>query len=479
MMQAIRGRAGSIIVKVLFALLILSFGAWGVSDYLFRIRGPQEIVVATVGDEKIPAIELQRTLEPAVERMRAQFGGTVDMQLVKQLGIVDSVLNQLIDRSLLSQEIHRLGLDVPDEVIRNAIYENPAFRGPDGKFDRRLFAQVLMMNRLSEDQLVAQMRQEIPRNELLQAVTGGIQPPRPLVEALYRHRNEKRVADIVSIPVSKIASVAQPSEAELTQFYEAHPDLFRAPEYRGFVLASLSPNDLKPEAEITEDTLRSAFDERKDEFQVPEQRQIEQILAPTEEKAKEAEAALTAGKDFREVAAQIGMDPSAIELGLLNPKEIPHELGDVAFDLPLNQPSKPVKTPFGYHILRVVKIEPGKTQSFAEAKPKLVAELQMREAADRIADIANQADDALAGGAKLDDLQQKFGFKLTSVAAVDENGLDPAGARVVLPVAPEAILKAVFATVAGRDDPRHRYAGWRALRGARRKGHPLRRTPAG
>ncbi len=449
MMQAIRGRAGSIIVKILFALLILSFGAWGISDYLFRIRGPQEIVVATVGDEKIPAIELQRTLEPAVERMRAQFGGTVDMQLVKQLGIVDSVLGQLIDRSLLNQEIHRLGLDVPDEVIRNAIYENPAFRGPDGKFDRRLFAQVLMMNRLSEDQLVARMRQEIPRNELLQAVTGGIEPPRPLVEALYRYRNEKRVADIVGIPVSKVASVAQPSEAELTQFYDAHPDLFRAPEYRGFMLASLSPNDVKPEAEITEDTLRSAFDERKDEFQVPEQRQIEQILAPTEEKAKEAEDALAAGKDFREVAAQIGMDPSAIELGLLNPKEIPHELGDVAFELPLNQPSKPIKTPFGYHILRVVKIEPGKTQSFEEAKPKLVAELQQREAADRIADIANQADDALAGGAKLEDLQQKFGFKLTPVTAVDENGLDPAGARVVLPVAPDEVLKSVFATAQG------------------------------
>ena len=449
MMQAIRGRAGSIIVKILFGLLILSFGAWGISDYLFRIRGPQETVIATVGDEKIQAAELQRTLEPAVERMRAQFGGTVDMQMVKQLGLVDSVLGQLIDRSLLNQETERLGLDVPDEVIRAAIYGNPAFRGPDGRFDRRLFAQVLMVNRLSEDQLVARMRQEIPRNDLLQAITSGVEPPRPLVEALYRHRNEKRVADIVSVPVSTVANAVQPSEAELTQFYEAHPDLFRAPEYRGFTLASLSPNDLKPEAEIPEDALQREFEERKDEFQVPEQRQIEQILAPTEEKAKDAEAALAAGKDFRDVAVQIGRDPSTIELGLLNPKEIPHELGDIAFELPLNQPSAPIKTPFGYHILRVVKIEPGKVQSFEEAKPKLAAELQMRQAADRIADIANHADDALAGGAKLDDLQQKFGFKLTPVAAADENGLDQTGARVVLPVAPEEVLKTVFATAQG------------------------------
>ena len=132
--------------------------------------------------------------------MRAQFGGTVDMQLVKQLGIVDNVLEQLIDRSLLNQETQRLGLDVPDEVIRNAIYENPAFRGPDGKFDRRLFAQVLMMNRLSEDQLVARMRQDIPRNDLLQAVTSGVAAAPPAGRGALSARNEKRVADIVSVP---------------------------------------------------------------------------------------------------------------------------------------------------------------------------------------------------------------------------------------------------------------------------------------
>ena len=450
MMQAIRGRAGNIIVKVLFGLLILSFAGWGISDYLFRIAGPQETNVATVGDEKIPAAELQRTLEPAVERMRGQFGGAVDMQLVKQLGLVDSTLNQLIDRDLLNQETQRLGLVVPDDMIRNAIYENPDFRGPDGKFDRRLFAQVLMMNRIGEDQLVARLRQEIPRNDLLQAVAVGVEPPHSLVEALYKHRNEKRVADIVAFPVSAVASVAQPSEEELTQFYEAHPDLFRAPEYRGFLLASLAPGDLKPTEEIPEDKLRAEYDERKDEFQQPEQREIQQILAPAEDKAKEAEAALAAGKDFKEVAAQIGMDPSAIDLGLLNRKEIPHELGDVAFDLQLNQPSQPIKTPFGWHILRVVKIEPGKTLSFEEAKPKIIAELQARQAANRIVDIANQADDALAGGAKIEDLQQKFGFRLTPVAAVDENGIDPSGARVELPVAPEEVLKSVFSTPQGQ-----------------------------
>ena len=92
-----------------------------------------ETVVATVGERSIRMDEVQRELQPIMERLRVQFGGSVDPQQLKQLGVLDSVLNQLIDRALIDQEAKRLGLEVSDDVIRNAIYENPAFRGADGR----------------------------------------------------------------------------------------------------------------------------------------------------------------------------------------------------------------------------------------------------------------------------------------------------------------------------------------------------------
>src|SRR5947209_12710408 len=158
MMQAIRTRAGSIIVKILFGLLIVSFGFWGIytrSDY-FSGHNP-DTVVATVGDQNIRAEDVQRALEPALQRLRQQFGTSIDMQQVKQLGIVDSLLGQLIDRSLLDQEAARLGLEASDDIVRSAIYDNPAFRTPDGQFDRQRYAQALTLLRMSEDQLVAQL----------------------------------------------------------------------------------------------------------------------------------------------------------------------------------------------------------------------------------------------------------------------------------------------------------------------------------
>ena len=478
MMQWIRGRAGSIIVKVLFGLLIVSFGFWGIytrSAY-YQSNSP-DTVIATVGAQSIRAEDLQQALQPALERLRAQFGTAIDPRQAKQLGILDTLLEPA-DRPQPARPGDRAASASMSPTTRSATRStsNPAFRGPDGKFDRQLFTQVLTMNRLTEDQLVARLRRDIPRSDLLQAMTAGVGVPRPVVDVLYRYRNEKRLADIVAFPASAETDIGAPSETDLDKFYEAHPDLFRAPEYRGFTVASLSPADLEQPGEIAEDELRKEYEQRKDEFETPERREIQQILAPSEEKAKEAEAALAAGKDWKEVATTIGrQDPDTVDLGLLSRQEIPHELGDVAFELPLNQPSQPVKSPLGWHILRVVKIEPAATQSFEEAKPKIEAELKRQDAADRLDKIGNQADDALAGGASLADVAAKYQFKTATVAASDEGGHDPQGKAVTLPVDARRDPQDRLRDQPGRHQPDHRYRGRLDLRRPCRQGHPARR----
>jgi peptidyl-prolyl cis-trans isomerase D len=445
MLQAIRSKAGSFVVKGLFVLLILTFGIWGIGD-IFRNR-PTDTVIATVGEQSIRAEDLQEAMRREIERLSARFGAAIDIQQAKKLGVVDNVLDGLIDRSLLDQEAARLRLEVSDEVIRNTTIDNPKFRTPDGQFDRALFNAVLAENHLTEDQFVTMVRRDIPQDDLRQAVMLGATAPQSMVDLLFRYRNEKRVADIVSLPVADAGDVGQPSEAELTAFYDRHQDLFRAPEYRGFALASISPSDIAQGIEIPEARLKEEFDERQDEFQLPEQREVQQILAPSEDKVKEAAAALAAGKDWNEVATQIvGQNPETIELGLLKREELPRVLADIAFELPLNTPSEPVKTPLGWHILRVVKIEPAVTQTFEQVKPKLEAQLTHDEAVDRIYKVANRVDDALAGGMTLNDAAAKFELKKTEIAAADVNSHDPEGKPIALPIPASDVLKLVFAT---------------------------------
>jgi peptidyl-prolyl cis-trans isomerase D len=448
MLQAIRTRAGGIIVKVLFGLLILSFGFWGIytRSPFFQDKSP-DAVVATVGDRDIHADAVQAALQPALERLRAQLGGNLDPAQVKQLGVLDAVLDQMIDRDLLDQEVRHVRLDLSDDVVRSAITANPAFIGPDGKFNRDQFNQVLAMNRLTEDGLVARLRQEIPRGDMLQAMTAGVRVPKPVVEAVYRYRNETRVADVVTVPLSAAGAIPAASEDDLNKFYQAHPDLFRAAEFRSFTLASLSTGDVSGDISISEEQLKSAYDERKDDFDLPEQRQVQQILAPSEDKAKAAEAALASGQDFEKVATSIaGQDPSTIDLGLLKENDLPKELAEPVFNLAVDKPSEPIKTELGWHILRVVKIEPPQTPSFEQAKEQLTKELVGEAAADRLDHIANEADDALAGGAPLADVAQKYGLKLTTVTGTDISGRDGDGKPITLPVDMKQVLKTAFDT---------------------------------
>ena len=445
MLQAIRSKAGSIFVKGLFVVLIVTFGIWGIGD-IFRNR-PTDTTVATVGAQSIDAGALQAAVQPALERLSSQLGSAVDLRQAKQMGVIDDELGQLIDQSLIDQEAARLQLDVSDDVIRDGIITDPMFKGSNGAFNRSAFDALLAANHMTEGQYIERMKRDIPRSDLMRAVTAGVRPPQTMIDRLYRYRNEKRIADVVALPDAVAGDVGQPTDAELTKFYDAHQDLFRAPEYRAFTMASLTPSDLARKIEIPEDKLKKEYDQRQDEFVLPERRDVQQILAPSEDKAKAAEAALAAGKDWKEVATTIaGQDPTTIDLGLTSRAELPKALAEVAFSLPLDKPSPPVKSPLGWHILRIVKIEPPKTQTFGEAKARLQAAVAHDEAVDRLYTVANNVDDALAGGADIDAAAAKFGLKKNVVAAVDEHGRDRGGKPVELPVAPSEVLKLAFAT---------------------------------
>jgi len=448
MLQMIRSRAGGIVVKTLFGLLIFSFGFWGLytRSPWFQDKSP-DAVIASVGDQEIHADTVQAALQPALDRLRQQLGGSLDAAQVKQLGVLDAVLDQIVDRDLLDQEVARMHLDLSDDVIRTAIMSNPAFIGPDGKFNRDQFNQILAANRLTEDGLVARLRQEIPRGDLLQALTAGVVVPRPVIDAVYKFRSETRVADVVSVPLTSADNIPAPTDDQLQKYYEAHQDMFRAAEYRSFTLASLTSDELSGDLKVSDAELKSAYDERKDDFQVPEQRQILQILAPSEDKAKAVEAALSGGEDFQKAATDVaGQDPSTVDLGLVKGDDLPKPLADAAFDLQLNQVSQPIKTELGWHILKVVKIEPPQTPNFDQVKDQLTKQLVAESAGDKLDKIANEADDALAGGSSLQDVAQKYGMKITKIDNTDQSGRDLDGKPIVLPVDSAQVLKMVFDT---------------------------------
>jgi peptidyl-prolyl cis-trans isomerase D len=451
MLQAIRSKASSFAAKLLFVVLIVTFVVWGVNfSGLVSLFGgtAANTVVATVGGREISIPQVNQQVQAQLDRMRSVLGTSIDAEQAKQLGILDQALDGMINNNLVELEIKRLGLAIGDEAVRDAILGNPAFRNQAGAFDRNVYSQMLAAEHLTDQDFTALQRTELLRAQLTSALADGMTPPKELVDALYRSRAERRVADLVTLPPSAAGTVPAPTEAQLDEYYNAHKDRFEAPERRSFDVAMLRLDDVAAGIEISEDQLKDAFDKNKGEFATPEQRHVLQLLFNDEAGAKAAAAQLAQGKDFAAVAKDTG--GVTTDLGWVGEADLQHEVSEPAFALKEGGTSDPVKDAFGWHILRVTGIKPALEQTFDQVKDKLKQELARDQAANHIADVANTIDDALAGGASFADTVKKFGLKTLSAIAVDAAGKDETGKAADLGADAADVLKAAFSTESGK-----------------------------
>jgi len=451
MLQAIRSKATSLVVKILFGVLIVTFGIWGIGD-IFRNKSV-DTSVATVAGEHIQASQLQESVRADIDRLRRSNGGaSLTMEQAKQFGIVDAALNRLIESAVLADETSRLNIRVGNEAVRKAIVDNPSFRGANGQFDRNTYNQILAANRLNDAQYEQLLRSDLERDEMTISMTEGVRPPKELADAIYRAEAERRVADVVVLPPSAAPAPPKPSEQDLAAFYKARPSAFRTPERRTFTLATLTINDVAAGINVPDGKLKDAYQARLDEFHTPETRQLQQMLLSDKTKADAAEAQLAAGKPFATVAKAVaGEEAGTLDLGWMRRTDLPQALADATFTAKQGAVTQPIQDSFGWHIIRVNAIKPEQTQSFDQVKTKLRQEVARDMAGDQIAQLANHIDDALAGGGTFANVAKQFGMKTTTISGIDAQGNLASGQAASLPQQKAKVLQAAFSTAPGQN----------------------------
>ena len=445
MLNTIRKRAGSWVVKVLMLLLVASFAIWGIGDIFYG--GGQNPTVATVGDAEIPANELAEAFNRAVNNLQRQLGPQFDREQAVQFGVMQQALQGLVDQRLIALRANEMGLSVPDDTLRAMVTRNPAFQTA-GQFDRSRFDQLLRLNGLTEEGYLAALRQEVMRDALAGSIAGPVAVPPGLAEALYRFRNERRRGHYVAVPVESITEVPEPTEEDLAAFHEAHKAEFTTPQYRALTFVTLEPKDLIDEVEIGEEAIEAAYQERLETYRTPERRTVEQLLASAEQPIEQAAERLAEGATFDEVAAEIE-GVSLDQLGTVAKGDLPAEFEDAIFAQAEGEISDPVNSAFGWHIFRVSAIEPEQVVPLAEAREELAKELALEEASERLPDFAAQLDDELAAGTPLPEAARALGLEAVSVPAVDARGTDAEGEPVeALPAWPE-FMRVALETPAG------------------------------
>jgi peptidyl-prolyl cis-trans isomerase D len=450
MLQTIREKTTGMVVKVLFGILVLSFAVWGIGDYAF-LRNTDDTAIK-VGETKVTLQQLDVEYRQARDRLRRAFGGEVDESLLRQFGVLDQTIERATTQAALDEEARRLGLVVSDALVRGRIANDPAFRGPTGQFDRFQFQRLLFENGFSEQRFVELVRAEVRRQALIDAFEIGTVVPAALVDRVYRHRNERRSGERVFVAAASFPDVGEPTDAQLTETYEANIERFTAPEYRAVSVVRVGLEEALAGIEIDAKALEEEFAARRAEFDVPERRELKQMLFATEAEARAALAAIEGGKSFDQVAGETpGQSPERASLGEVTRAETIPEIANAAFAAEAGKSIGPVRTPFGWHVVEIVSVKAGATASLESVRARLEPELKRRLAGERAFEIANRLEDLITRGRTLEDAANAAGATVVKVAAIDARGRNPAGeVEAVFSGAPEAV-RAVFETPAGRE----------------------------
>ncbi|CAK0779759.1 peptidyl-prolyl cis-trans isomerase D [Azospirillaceae bacterium] len=418
MLQFMRGAVGSWIVKILFVILIVSFGIWGIGD-IFRSHGPVTTVME-IGPVRVSAGEVEREFQQQLARLRTMFGGRLDIEQARSLGLFDQAVQTIIQRTLYDLAAQDHGLVIGDNLIRGRIQSEQAFRNAAGQFDRDMFHRVLTANNLNETAYIALLRGEMTRELIAGAIGFGGSASKTQAADLYRYRQEKRIADFLTIANASMPDPGTPDAAAQVKYHEDHAARFTAPEYRTFSAAWITAEILAKDIEVPEREIRAAYDERADDFQIPEKRNILQVLIDNEEKAKQiVKAAQDNNGDLEAAAKAAGAD--IMPLDAVAQKELP-EIGEPAFKLALNAIGEPVKSQLGWHVMKVTAVQPATNQGYDGVREQILADLKRDRAQDQLPTLSNAIEDALAGGQSPADVAARFKMSIRTLDKIDSTG---------------------------------------------------------
>jgi peptidyl-prolyl cis-trans isomerase D len=412
-------------LKWSLALVVLSFIVFYIPSFLNQDAGgaaPND-AVASVGGERITVDAFRRAYQSQLQAYQRAYGSSLNEQFLKQMGIDQQILQQLVDERAAAAEARRLGITVTDQEVAQRIFAIPAFQQNGVFAGHEVYQQVLQMQRppLTTSEFEDNLRRALLVEKLRSAVTDWISVGDPEVDQEYRRRNEKAKLELVVFSADKLRDQVTVTDADLASHFDKHKEQYRVGEKRKIRYLLVDADALKAKIVVPPGDVERYYQQNLTTFSTPEQVRASHILLKTEGadeaavKAK-AEALLKqakGGADFAELAKKNSEDSSAAQGGDLDyfgRGRMVKEFDEVAFSLAPGTISDLVKTQFGYHIIKVVDKKAASTRSLADVRAPITAQLAYERAQAQAGELANTLAKEIAKPADLDAAARKHGL---------------------------------------------------------------------
>ena len=446
MLQQLRKASKSPVASVVIGILVLAFALWGVADIF---RGGADTVVAEVGGTQISDVEYDLQLKNQMRVLSQQTQTELTLDQARAMGLDRNVLEASINRAALDEQSRELGLVASQEAIVAQFQNDPSFRGASGAFDPYLFQQALQSSGFTIESFYAQTGEDVIRRQMITAFINGIAAPPGLSRLLYDFYSEQRTIEYLVVAPEEAGDVPEPNAADLEAFHMAHAnDMFSSPEYRSFDYVSIRPDEVAKEIEVSDADTRTEFDANRAQYEVAEQRDVEQIVFPDKASADAAAARIKTPEDFTTVARERGLSAEDVKLGTFAASAMDPRLSEAVFKVAEGASTAPVQGPFGWVILRAARVSPGQTRTFEEVEPQIRTNLANQRTTARMEEIANAFENDRASGDTIAEAAMKHGLIVRQVVAADRNGMTPEGGVADIPLVPD-FLEQVFQVETG------------------------------
>ena len=400
MLSLMRKKAGSWLIKVLLGGIAVTFVSWGGYQATTQRSGR----VATVNGETITAEEYRLTYKRLIEQVQQRFGNNLNEEMIQNLQLPKQAIDQLVGQMLMRQTATELDLRVSDEDLSRSIKSISAFQTA-GVFDPRRYQQILDRNNLSPESFEVSQRDSLLIEKLNNLITGSVKVSDDEAAEWYNWNNAMVDLEFVVFEPDRYPDIAVTAE-EIQQYFEGRKDAYKTePELKVRYL-KFEPQNYVAKVEVPDGQISEYYEEHPDEFQNPKTVEARHILikvgqdAAPEEVAKAKETIedilkkARGGQDFAELAKQYSEGPSKDKggyLGSFRRDAMVKPFADKAFAMQAGEISDPVRTQFGWHIIKVEKVNPATVTALSDAKDKirkkLVDEYAKQLAYDRVESI--------------------------------------------------------------------------------------------
>ena len=429
MLEAIRERFTgwiAILVIGLIALtLVISFGNMDQTPL-------EDDVVITVNDTEITLFEYREEYSNKLVELQQVFGDEVP-EILDQT-IKESATEDLILRALLLDYMSKNGYRVSPEYVVELITNNPGLQ-VGGIFDRQNYEAILASQGVSVEQFESDIRLQLQINQLRRGfIDSSFITPNEFRQFIELQM-QKRIGQLLTINSADFIDEVAINADQIQLYFDNNQDLFQTDEEVDVEYLSLSLDDVAATVEYTEDDLRGYYEENLSRFITNEERKSRHILIAIDEDTTEEDALETIlnaqerliSESFEAVAKEFSDDPGSADLGgdlgWAEPGLFVPEFDKVLFSLEVNELSDPVKTEFGYHLIRLDELKEGQQQAYQDIQLELDSEYSKLLAEDKLFGLADQlADLTLQAFNELNSVADTLGLSLSRIDGVSRNG---------------------------------------------------------